>query len=168
VESPLAEVVEGYAKLASMLVERWSDQASKVASKLDEGTYDADSAAADLARAATLATESAVLLANEGLNAAAVLAGRRGQPYVIESRPFAIPRPGARLDLAEPLRNLNRSDELPTSSVSFKPSGTLGPKESEFRLSVQAAGRRGGTYTGEVTASDPQGVAPVRVWITIP
>jgi hypothetical protein len=161
------DVVEGYATLASSLLDRWSTYASKVASKVDAGTYDAPSAAADLGACASLATESSLLWAAEALDAMAILTGREGEPNVVTSQLFRAPV-GAALKLTEPLIRVGSLEELPASVVTIQPA-QLGPKEIEFTLCADATGYRGGTYVGIVQASTGA-PAPVRVnvWITVP
>jgi hypothetical protein len=167
VGSPANDVVRSYFTLASSLLDRWSAHASKVATKLDAGDYDADSAAADLAACASLATEGGFLLASETLDAVAVLAGRGYDRNVVLSQPFQAP-PGARLKLAGPLVKGPGFDELPVGVLLIQPF-KLAPAETEFALRADATGHRGGTYVGKVQASTGA-AAPVNVtvWITVP
>lgn len=167
----MTEVVKGYTTLASSLLERWSTHASAVASKVDAGTYDAASAAADLGTWAALATESGVLLASEALDAAAILAGVEGEPNLVSSQPFYAPA-GAALKLAGPLSTGDGEDELPAGVVTIQPA-QLGPTDTRFTLTADATGHRGATYVGIVqaftsTAAAAAVAVPVNVWITVP
>lgn len=162
----LTDVVEGYTDLASLLLERWSAHASKVADKLDAGTYDVDGVVADLTTTAALSAESGFLLASEALDAIAILTGRQRQPHIVDSVPFHTNSPGATLALADPLANGHKSDSLPTSVISIVPSA-LAANATEFRLRANATGRRSGIYAGLVNATTPGGVEPVRVWIIV-
>lgn len=165
--SPLADVVDGYAELGSWLLERWSVHASAVAKKLDAGGYDADSAAADVARTAALTAESGFLLASEAFDAMAILTGRQCEPHLVESELFSTLLAGAILTLAGPLVS-GHGDTLAARLVSCVPS-QLGPKETEFCLRADATGHHGGTYVGTVTAARPGAPDdPVIVWITVP
>jgi hypothetical protein len=162
-QSPLAAFVQDCTKIASSLLDDWSDHASKVASKLDEGTYDADSATADLAVTATLATESGLRLAFGWLDALAVLTGGPRGPH----QPFPATLPGATLAPAGPFENGHRSDSLPQGVITVHPS-VLGPNETEFVLRADATGRRAGVYVGTVRASTAAASEDVTAWIVVP
>lgn len=164
--SPLTDVVQGYAELASSLLRRWTDHASMVASKLDAGSYDADGAVADLATTASLATESGFLLATEALDAVAVLTGRQGKPHKVVSTPFSTSLPGAALELAGPLVS-GFGSRLPVDVISVEPR-QLGPKATDFRLRANASGHRSGTYVGSVKASAAGEVEQVTIRIIVP
>ena len=167
-DSPLSDVVEGYARLGSWLVERWGAQASKVGKKLDAGGYDAHSAAEDAASTASLAAETGFLLVSEALDAVAVLSGRQGEPHIVCSDSFSSSLPGAALTVPGPLTDVLQSDSLHPSVVTIKPS-SLGPNDTEFRLRADASGHRAGTYVGSISASKPGAAATsVPVWITVP
>jgi hypothetical protein len=167
VGSPLATAVRDYSALASSLLEHWSEHASSVASKLDEGTYDADTAAADLAVTATLAAESGLRLAFGALDALATLTGRQCEPHVVRSDAFDTKLSGATLELVGPLVNGLGSDSLPASVIQIEPS-VLDPLETEFRLRTDATGRRAGAYAGAVEASTAGQSESVPVWIIVP
>src|SRR5439155_12409379 len=120
-----------------------SDRASTVASKLDDGSYDADSAVADLAACATLATESGLLLASEALDALAVLTGRQYAPLIVDSDPFSSPLKGATLEVDGPLVD-GFGVGLPVSVINVIPH-TLAPDATEFSLRANATGYPAGT-----------------------
>jgi hypothetical protein len=163
----ITEVVEDYTELGTWLVQRWSAHASKVATRLDAGDYDADSAAADLAACASLAAESWARVAWEAIDAAAILTGQEYEPEVIDSDPFSSPIPGATLTLQGPLVGAF-GNELPTDVIEIIPS-QLGPNATQFRLRADATGHPGGTYLGRVVASKPgRADAGVRVLVTVP
>lgn len=165
--SPLSDVVEGYARLGSWLVDRWSAQASKVAHKLDGGGYDAQSGAEDLASAASLTAETGFLLISEALDAIAVLSGRQGAPHIVYSDWFSSSLPGATLSVPGALTDVLQSDKLHPSVVTVEPP-SLGPGDTQFRLRADASGHRAGTYVGTVLASKSGAVdESVQVWITV-
>jgi hypothetical protein len=163
--SPFADVMKGYIKLASWLVDRWSGHASSIASKLDDGTYDAKSAGADLGQCAALATESGILIASEALDALAICTGRQYQRHIVESPyPFTSPMNGATLTLAGPLTVGPGWGSL---AAEVRPA-KLDPEANKFKLWADATGCRAGTYVGMVVASRPP--APdqqVPVWLTV-
>ena len=163
---PLAYVVQEYSELASSLLERWSDHASKVATKLDAGSYDADEAAADLAACARLAADSGFLLASEALDAVAVLTGRQGEPHLVESVTFSTTLPGAELELTGQLVN-GFGLTLPVHVVELRPP-SLAAKATTFSLRADASGRPGGTYRGQVKASAGAKAETVDVRIIVP
>jgi len=166
VESRLSDVVQGYAKLASSLLERWNTHAANMASKVDAGGYDATSMAEDLTVCASLATEGGLLLMAEGLEAFGGLTGSEVSSSIVTSQPFSAPA-GASLTLAGPLVKGAGLDSLPVSAVQIQPP-KLGPTEVEFTLRADGAGHRGATYVGTVEASTDAGTTPVTVWITVP
>lgn len=165
--SPLADVVQNYAGLASSLLDRWSAHASNVAAKLDAGRYTAADAMADFATSASLATESGFLLASEAVDSVAILTGRQHEPHVVESDTFSTTLAGATLALAGPLANGHGSDALPVTAIRIEPP-KLDPAATDFRLRADATGHRGATYVGRVMASTPGGSEPVIVWIVVP
>jgi hypothetical protein len=166
-ESPLSDVVRNYVDLASSLLERWSDHASKVAARLDSRDYDTKRAAEDLGTCASLATETGFLLASEAFEAAAILAGCGYDRNIVDSQTFEAPA-GATLSLAGPLTRPPGIDQLPESVITIRPD-QLESNETEFSLRADATGHRGGTYLGMVKASVGAG-APVMVtvWIVVP
>jgi hypothetical protein len=163
---PLSTVVEGYSRLASRLLAEWTDHASNVAAKLDADAYDADRAAADLAKTFSLATESWFLLASEALDAAAILSSGRLGRHVVRSGPFVAPSAGAALEARGPFTS-GHGHQLPAACVRVEPP-QLGPGKTEFGLCADATGCRAGTYVGEVVASTAKAVERVVVWITVP
>jgi hypothetical protein len=164
VDTPLTNVTRGYSELGTWLLQRWSAHASQVATKLDAGKYDADSAAADLAKTASLAAESWLVIAAEALDAAATLAAGPSGPYIVESEPFHTKLPGSSLRVAGPLANGFASDAL--AIVEPEPS-QLYAGETEFHLRADATRRRAGTYRGKVVASGPGGTESVPVWVIV-
>ena len=163
---PLAYVVQEYSGLASSLLTRWSDHASKVATKLDDGSYDADGAAADLAACTMLAVDSSFLLAAEALDALAILKSRLGTPYIVDSETFSTTRPGAKLELTGPLAG-GFGFLLPVDVITLRPA-ELAPKATTFSLRADASWCPGGTYVGEVKASADAKAEMVDVRITVP
>jgi hypothetical protein len=163
--SPVADIAKSYADLGSHLLQRWSDHGSKVGKRLDEGTYDTDSAVADLTKFAMLATETGVLLWNEALEAVTSLASPSG-PYIVESEPFDSPLAGAELRPAGPFVNAHGSGTFPASTIRIDPSKLKGG-ETQFILSVDATRKCAGTYRGHVEAADAGNVQSVEAWIIV-
>jgi hypothetical protein len=166
VASRMSDVIQSYTTLASSLFERWSALASKTASKVDAGAYDASSAAEDTAAGAMLAAEAAGLWTAWTCEAFAKLAGLEGEPNIAESQPFTAPA-GATLELAGPLVKGPGLDQLPVSAVTIHPP-QLGAGETEFTLRADGSGYPGATYVGKVNATTAAGTTPVTVWITVP
>jgi hypothetical protein len=164
--SPLAEVVQGYSELASFLLQRWTVHASKVAARLDDGSYDADSAAADLAKSISLTVESGFLLASEALDSAAILSGGQRKPHMVDSVGFTSPLPGAALTLEGPLVNGLDTDQLPAAVMTIRPA-QLAAAAADFALRADATGHDAGTYWGTVRATAPAAQHLVTVWITV-
>jgi hypothetical protein len=165
-ESRVSDIVQAYNDLASSLLARWSEMASKTASKVDAGAYDASSAADDVVAGSWLATEAAGLWAAQTLSAWATLAGYKPKPNIAVSQRFEAPA-GAKLVLRGPLAKGPGSDHIPPSKVTLQPE-QLQPGEREFKLKADGTGHRGGTYLGVVDATTNAGTEPVYVWISIP
>jgi hypothetical protein len=157
----VSDVVQGYATLASSLLERWNDLASSAATKVDAGEYDCVSAAQDLTTGASIATEGGLQWASETLEAVAALSGCKGGPNIVTSEPFSAPA-GATLELEGPLTKGPTLDQLPVNVVRIEP----GPNAGEFTLTADATGHRGATYVGRVKASTQ--TTPITVWIAVP
>jgi hypothetical protein len=166
VESRMSDMVQGYTAYASALLERWGELASRAASKMDAGAYDAASAARDTAAGATLAAEAGWLWTEWMFESLATFTGFEGGANIARSQPFKA-LAGARLELAEPLVRRPGLDELPVGVVHIHPR-QLGPEETEFTLRADGSGHRGGTYVGKVKATSGTESKTVPVWITIP
>jgi hypothetical protein len=164
-ESRLAQVMHDYATLASELIDRWEEHASKAAERIDAGTYDADAAVSDLAKCASLAAESGFLLASEAFDAAAILAAGRLNSHIVCSDSFSTSLPGASLSVDCPPTNGFGSK---LSLITLEPA-QLDPGATEFRLRADATGRTAGTYVGNVEAATAAGqTESVLIWITVP
>jgi hypothetical protein len=166
VGTQVSDIVEGYTNLASSLIERWSELASRSASKADAGTYNAASAAEDLFAGTTLATEAALEWATRCYRTVAAIAGQGESTEKVQSQQFSASA-GAALTLAGPLAKGPNMDQLPVSAVTIEPS-QLAPDETTFVLCADATGHRGATYVGKVNATTGAGTTPVTVWITVP
>jgi hypothetical protein len=164
----VGDVVQGYATLASSLLDRWSAHASQMASKVDAAEYDAACAAEDLTACASLATEGGLLLAAEAWEAFTTLTGCAQEGGIETSQPFHAPA-GSVLTLTGPLVKGQGLASIPVSAVTIQPS-QLASTDTEFTLRVDTRGRKGATYYGKVAASTVAGTPPltVWVWITIP
>jgi hypothetical protein len=142
-ESPLAEVADGYAKLASSLVDKWSAHLALVASRLNDGNYDANSAAKDLAATVKLTGATA------------------------QSGSFNSPLPGAALSVTGPFTSLDGASTLAANMITIRPL-QLDPGKTAFSLELNAKGCRAGAYRGQVTATPAAGQPQDRnVWIVI-
>ncbi len=161
-----SDIVKGYTTLASSLLERWSELASKAAAKVDAGTYNAASATEDLFAGTTLATEAAWQWAEQCYGTAGTFTARQDSAEKVESGQFSAPA-GASLTLAGPLVKGPNMDQLPVSAISIEPA-QLAPDETAFVLRADATGHRGATYVGKVNATTAAGTTPVTVWIAVP
>jgi hypothetical protein len=162
----MSDVVQGYADLASSMVDRWSALASRAASELDAGTYDAGSWAEDVTEGATLAAEASLCWTAETIDAFAAFAGGEVRPNIVTSPKFRAPA-GARLELEGMLQKGPELPTLPAEAVRIEPP-QLGPTETEFTLRADATGHRGGTYVGRVKATKGEETTRVIVWIAVP
>jgi hypothetical protein len=164
-ESPLAEVADGYAKLASSLVDKWSAHLALVASRLNDGNYDANSAAKDLAATVKLTGATGFLFASKTLDAVALLAPRG--PETAQSGSFNSPLPGAALSVTGPFTSLDGASTLAANMITIRPL-QLDPGKTAFSLELNAKGCRAGAYRGQVTATPAAGQPQDRnVWIVI-
>jgi len=166
VENQNSDILEGYTNLASSLLERWSELASKAAARADAGTYDAASAAEDFLAGTVLASEAAWQWAEQCYRTIAIVTGQGNQADMVVSQQFSAPA-GAALELAGPLVKGPGMDQLPASAVSIVPA-QLGADETDFVLRADATGHRGATYVGKVNATTDAEPTPVTVWITVP
>jgi hypothetical protein len=161
--SHVSDLVQDYATFASGLVERWSERASRSASKVDAGIYTASSAVEDAASCATLAAEAGWLWAEWAWQAVADCCGLECPPDTAESQPFQAPA-GAKLKLrAEPTMGPGL-ETLP--GVTVHPE-QLEPGQTEFTLRTDGRVCRGATYVGEVEATTDGGTEVLFVWITV-
>ncbi|MEQ1786784.1 MAG: hypothetical protein ABL966_07010, partial [Acidimicrobiales bacterium] len=83
--SGMQEAAEGYVELAQWWIDTWGTHVTKIAAKVDAGTYTADDGVADLSECASLAAESLVLLVNEAFDAAKILTGEQDGPNIVDT-----------------------------------------------------------------------------------
>lgn len=161
---PVHDGVEnGYAELTRALLALWS--AREGDGPTDRVGMGADEPASVAAHVA-LSTASG-LLALQTLDSLSIFTGRQHEPYIVDSEPFDTSLAGAMLTVAAPLVNGLGSDALPVDAIRLVPHN-LAPSATGFRLRADAAGRRGGTYCGTVTASRGHASENVTVWLVIP
>ena len=164
VEAPagrVAPAVNRFVDLARKCVTEGGDEARRIAGRLDEGSYTAESAVEDGTRAAALALRGLATLATTFVEAVKDVAGTSAAPSTLESAPFGFLRAlpdDSQLALAGPLRSPH-GDRIDVGRVEIQP-----PELSaggEFRLNVDISGLEGSAYTGEVTATSPASGAEV-------
>jgi hypothetical protein len=163
--SRMSDLVQSYTSLSTSLLERWSTMASRSASKMDTGNYDAASAAEDAAAGWTLAAEASWLWAAYAFDAFAAFTGFEGGPNISKSRPFVAPA-GATLELAGPLSKGAGLAQLAPALVTIQPA-QLGPEQESFTLRVDGSTCRGATYAGDVIATVGRTTTLVPVWVTV-
>lgn len=164
-DSPVGEILQSYTALASSLLDRWNDLASRAASRIDSGVLDSASAAQDAADAATLAAEGGWLWADWVLDSVAKCVGGDTGPNIVESKYFDAKVAGAKLELAGPLVKGAGPETLPAGVVTIE----LGDDPTKFKLHADATVYRGGTYVGMVNATTDAGdCSVITVWIVVP
>ena len=163
--SGFAKVIDDCSETAKTLIRSWSDYASDVSTNVT-GTYSADTAAADFARAVTLAMKSTAQLTSQTMTAISACAGGPDRSKMLCSDEFSTGLSGATLTLKEELCS-GRGYTLP-NPVSIDPP-KLGPGKTRFMLCVDPTDCRAGYYRGTVEASTPDGQKEeVNVRITVP
>ena len=161
--SPMAEVIESCTDTAKDLLHKWRTYGSGVATKLDR-PYDADTAAADLGTAVSLAVETGARLSFEALNALAILTGDYDEP--VKSVKLSTQYKGAKLEWKTDLKNLF-GDIVPKDKTTITPA-ELGSEETTFTVRADTTGCRAGIYEGSVRASTPDDEEEVIVRIEVP
>jgi hypothetical protein len=150
--SPLGEAVEGFVELAQWFTNLVGQQAVGMARAVGSRTFDADAAAAGLARVAVLPLVGWAALVNEVVEAGSILGGRFYSDRPIGPDTFTAPFsevPRA-LRLAASLTN-GFGESLPESSGITVDPPTLGVGEREFKLqAVAVPARYVGVYSGKV------------------
>jgi hypothetical protein len=151
------EAVEGWVQLGEWWLDSWSKHVTKIATKVDSGTYTASDATTDLVACALLAGETVLLVGNEVLDAATVLTGKQDQPVIVTSPEFATTlKLGASrtLSLVGPLTNPLVPGHIPEAAVTFLPGTVLAANVTRFHLEVVATGLAGVGYMGTVRVCD--------------
>lgn len=193
--SPLGEAAEGLVEVAEWFTGLIGRQTVEVARALDSGTFDADMAAAMLARSAALPILGWGGLASELVEAVSVLTEPLQHTQTIVSGTFSIPtdRGPSQPHLVVPQDPfVNGFDEKLDASVTVVPepdvrrtrqdptpvvmgSLLLAPDESRFRLrAVDVPAACGGAYTGKVAVialsedAARSGPSFVDVWLVVP
>jgi hypothetical protein len=93
-----------------------------------------------------------VLVANEALDAVALITGQQDKPHVVSSDTFSTTiglSDARRLDLMGSLKGMNGKYTLPISAVQVSPP-LLAPKATDFQLRVDGTDQPGVTYFGFV------------------
>jgi hypothetical protein len=163
--SPIAEVLESYAETAKDLLTKWRAYGSQVTTNLDSTPYKADTAAADLGAAVSLAIETGAELSMAVFNAVAMLL----EDYDDEIKLVDLSSPcaGAKLEWEKDLTN-GFGDVIPRARTKILPS-QLGDGQQAFRVRVDTTDCRAGVYEGRVRASAPDGQTdPVGVRVDVP
>jgi hypothetical protein len=163
--SPMDEVVRGYTKLATSLVEQWGEHAAEFAEKLDGGEMDSSAIAAELVSCTTLATRSGLEMVDEAMEAAAILTGGLAAEKFAESETYYAPA-GSTLTIVGELELGAGLGSIEKSAVTIE-SSQSDSGDIEFKVRVDTTGLRGGTYFGFVDKG-PDDPEPILVWITIP
>jgi hypothetical protein len=150
------EAVEGWVQLGEWWLDSWSKHVSKIATKIDSGTYTASDATTDLVDCAYLAGETVLLIGNEMVDAATVLTGKQDKPVILTTPEFATTHKlgsSRTLSLDGALTNPLVPDQIPAAAVRFLP-GSLAANVTRFRLEVVATGFAGVGYIGTVSVCD--------------
>lgn len=159
----LSEVVNGYASLASSILERWNDLAARAAAEVEDGEYGAACAAEDLATGAWLATVGGLEWAEQTCEALETLVGFEDGPASVTSQPFPAPA-GANLEMGPTFQIGPGLEYLLPADIRIE-----WLNDGEFVLRADAAERRGGTYFGQViVVTENAERIPQWVWISIP
>jgi hypothetical protein len=169
--SPFTVVVDGFVHLVDTWTGMVGDHARGVAQQVDTGTFDADAATNAFARCTALSLFGWVALANEMLDAAAVLSNPPATQRTITSGGFetAASSETRSLQLDGPLVS-GAGTLLPASKVSVEPS-PLAPGQTTFELVATITNESAGIYTGkvQVTRSDSGAVLEVvDVYLMVP
>lgn len=190
--SPLGEATEGFVDLARWFTELVGDQATGVARRFDNGSFDLDAAAAALARTAAMPLLGWASLLNEMFDAAGIVSTPLVRHRSVSSTVFQAPCLGVSRELVldGPLIN-GFGDELPPPSrrpgrpgreagpaaagpVAVVPA-TLGPEEAEFTLEApQVPPECVGVFGGRVAVIPPNpkdcdaSERFVDVWLVVP
>jgi hypothetical protein len=157
----------GYTELAASLAERWRDHLDAIQAQVEQPSYTANQAVADLASTAAVAVDSWLLLAWEAVDAAAILTAERPEASFVRSEEFHTSIPGATLTVIEPFVNVRKTDELRPGVIRCEPA-ELAPGQTAFRLSADVTLRRSGIYSGRVRAAGPGGTEVRRLEISVP
>jgi hypothetical protein len=163
-ETRMADAVESYRSLTTVLVTKWGDLASSIADEMDSGEYDGKAMFDAWAKTTRLTAETGVQMWAEALAAARILSGEQYEPDKRHSDPCQSPLEGATLELEGPLVGLKTRKQL---HAEVRPP-TLEDGKTEFVVHADATGFPGDTYIGKVLASRGDQVARVDVWITVP
>jgi hypothetical protein len=163
--SPIAEVLESYAETAKDLLNKWRTYGSQVTTNLDSPPYKADTAAADLGAAVSLAIETGAELSLAALNAMAMLV----EDYSDEIKlvDLSTQHAGAKLEWEKDLTN-GFGNVIPSAKAKIVPS-QLGDGQQAFQVRVDTADCRAGVYEGRLRAVAPDGqTEPVGVRVDVP
>jgi hypothetical protein len=160
-DTRMADVVESYRSLATYLVEKWGDLASKTAHKIDGDEYDSDTMLDACAKTTRLTAETGVLMWTEALAAAKILSGEQYERDVQEEH-FESPLPGAALELEGSLEGHKKHRHL---AATVHPR-QLADGDTNFVVQADATGFPSDDYLGTVRATRGAESVSVDVWIS--
>lgn len=165
--SRVEAAARGYTELAASLATRWRDHLDAIQKDVEQPTYTANQAVADLVSTAAVAVDSWLLLAWEAVDAAAILTADRPEASYVRTDEFHTTVAGATLTVIEPFVNIRKTDELRPEVIRCEPAG-LAPGQTAFRLSADVTLRRSGIYSGRVRAVGPGGTQVLQLEISVP
>jgi hypothetical protein len=151
--SALAEVVEAYAGTGKLLVQKWREYGSELATELEPG-YDTETASAYLGTGVSLTIETWARLMLKGLEAIEILNMKRRMAW---SQGLTTRHRGAKLELEGDLKGAFHRT-LAAKEVIFDPP-ELGTEDSAFKVGIDVTRRRNAVYTGTVIAKPRSGRA---------
>ena len=153
------EAYEGYAVLATQLLESWTPFVSDVSAKVGDGTYDAGDAADDFPTFAKLVADSLMAIGSEAIDALAILTSDFDEETTTGGYGTDPAKAGTTrtLTVKDDLKSVS-GQVLPKQKVTVKPA-TLAPTNTQFEIDVDGDGLKARTYDGYVVATDGAGNA---------
>jgi hypothetical protein len=152
--SAMAEVIEAYAETGKLLVRKWRDYGSEVATGLESG-YDTESASEYLGTATSLTIETWARLTLKTLEAIEILNAGLDEPRIAWSKELTSPYKGATLKMQGGFKDAFEKP-LAGAKVTFKPE-QLSSQETKFRVGLDVTTAARTKYTGTVVAMSRSG-----------
>jgi hypothetical protein len=153
----LGEVIEGYAELAGVLLNKWSPYVTAMSAKAAAGNYQAADVKADFPTVAKLVAETLLAFGSEAFDALSIATMSFSEQMSTTEYTSNPANAGESRTVAVKADLVSATGKtLPKERVKPTPD-TLAPTQTKFTLDVDCDGMKARTYDGVIVVADGHG-----------